>query len=107
MITRFLSMNHEWVEAVNHLQKYTITMENKDVYNLYKNLIPKGKKFLRYVKGKKDKKYNIDLTKMLCKYFECSKLHLMDYMDLLSKEQITNILIQYGKNKKEIKTLLK
>ena len=37
MIVRFLSMNKQWIEAVNHLQKYTISMESKDVYNLFKN----------------------------------------------------------------------
>ena len=107
MITRFLSMNKDWVEAVNHLQKYTITMETKDVYNLYKNLLPKGKRFLRYIKGKTDKKYNKDLVKLLSRYFECSNAHVMEYMDLLPVEQLKNILISYGKNKKEIKTLLK
>ena len=107
MITRFLSMNKDWIEIINMLQQYTIGMESKDVYNLYVNMIPKGKKFLRYIKGKKDKKYNKELTNILCDYFECSKLEIMQYMDLLSKEQIKNTLVMYGKNKKEIKTLLK
>ena len=39
IINRFLSMNKEWIEIVNMLQQYTIGMESKDVYNLYKNLI--------------------------------------------------------------------
>ena len=88
-------------------QQYTIGMESKDVYNLYVNMIPKGKKFLRYIKGKKDKKYNKELINILCDYFECSKLEVMQYMDLLSKEQIKDTLVMYGKNKKEIKVLLK
>ena len=107
MITRFLSMNKDWIEIINMLQQYTIGMESKDVYNLYVNMIPKGKKFLRYIKGKKDKKYNKELINILCNYFECSKLEVMQYMDLLSKEQIKDTLVMYGKNKKEIKTLLR
>jgi hypothetical protein len=107
MITRFLSMNKDWIEIINMLQQYTIGMESKDVYNLYVNMIPKGKKFLRYIKGKKDKKYNKELINILCDYFECSKLEVMQYMDLLSKEQIKDTLVMYGKNKKEIKVLLK
>tara|TARA_Y100001963_G_scaffold134891_1_gene195932 strand:- start:165 stop:581 length:417 start_codon:yes stop_codon:yes gene_type:complete len=107
IINRFLSMNKDWIEIVNMLQQYTIGMESKDVYNLYVNMIPKGKRFLRYIKGKKDKKYNKELINILCNYFECSKLEVIQYMDLLSKEQIKNTLIMYGKNKKEIKTLLK
>ena len=107
IINRFLSMNKDWIEIVNMLQQYTIGMESRDVYTLYINLIPKGKKFLKYIKGKSDKKYNKELIKILCNYFECSKLEVIQYMDLLSKEQVKNTLTMYGKNKKEIKTLLK
>ena len=107
IINRFLSMNKDWIEIVNMLQQYTIGMKSKDVYTLYINLIPKGKKFLKYIKGKSDKKYNKELIKILCDYFECSKLEVIQYMDLLSKEQLKNTLTMYGKNKKEIKILLK
>ena len=107
IINRFLSMNKDWIEIVNMLQQYTIGMESKDVYTLYINLMPKGKRFLKYIKGKKDKKYNKELIKILCDYFECSKLEVTQYMDFLSKEQLKNTLTMYGKNKKEIKTLLK
>ena len=107
IINRFLSMNKDWIEIVNMLQQYTIGMDSRDVYTLYINLIPKGKKFLKYIKGKSDKKYNKELIKILCNYFECSKLEVIQYMDLLSKEQLKNTLVMYGKNKKEIKTLLK
>ena len=107
IINRFLSMNGEWIEIVNVLQQYTIGMESKDVYILYINLIPKGKKFLKYIKGKMDKKYNKELIKILCNHFECSKLQVTQYMDLLVKEQLKNILALYGKNQKEIKMLLK
>jgi len=107
IINRFLSMNKEWIEIVNMLQQYTIGMESKDVYNLYKNLIPKEKKFLRYIKGKKDKKYNKDLIKILCDYFECSKSQVLEYIDLLSKDELKSVLRLYGKNEEEIKMLLK
>ena len=107
IINRFLSMNKEWIEIVNMLQQYTIGMESKDVYNLYKNLIPKEKKFLRYIKGKRDKKYNKDLIKILCDYFECSKSQVLEYIDLLSKDELKSVLRLYGKNEKEIKMLLK
>ncbi len=107
IINRFLSMNKEWIEIVNMLQQYTIGMESKDVYNLYKNLIPKEKKFLRYIKGKKDKKYNKDLIKILCDYFECSKLQVSEYIDLLPKHELKSVLRLYGINEKEIKKLIK
>ena len=54
-----------------------------------------------------DKKYNKELIKILCNHFECSKLQVTQYMDLLVKEQLEPILELYGKNEKEIKVLLK
>ena len=107
IINRFLSMNKEWIEIINMLQQYTIGMESKDVYNLYKNLIPREKKFLRYIKGKRNKKYNKDLTKILCNYFECSKLQVLEYIDLLPKHELKSVLRLYGINEKEIKKLIK
>ena len=107
IINRFLSMNEDWIEIVNMLQQYTIGMDSKDVYTLYINLIPKGKQFLKYIKGKADRKYNKELIKILCNHFECSRLEVIQHMTLLSKEQLKNTLTLYGKNKKEIKMLLK
>ena len=107
IINRFLSMNKEWIEIINMLQQYTIGMENRDVYNLYKNLIPRQKKFLRYIKGKKDKKYDEKLIKILCDYFKCSRVQASEYIDLLPKNELNFILRLYGKNEKEIKMLLK
>ena len=107
IINRFLSMNKEWIEIVNMLQQYTIGMKNRDVYMLYKNLIPREKKFLKYIKGKKDKKYNKELVEMMCRYFEVGSKEVREYISLMDKEELKTILKLYGKNDKEIKMLLK
>ena len=44
MTHRFLSMNMEWVELVNELQKYNL--QPKELYKLYTNVLPKGKQWL-------------------------------------------------------------
>ena len=41
MVHRFLSMNMDWIELVNELQKYNL--KPKELYKLYTNVIPKGK----------------------------------------------------------------
>ena len=107
IINRFLSMNKEWIEIVNMLQQYTIGMKNRDVYMLYKNLIPREKKFLKYIKGKKDKKYNKELVEMMCRYFEVGSKEVREYISLMDKEELKTILKLYGKNDKEIKKLIK
>jgi len=52
MVNRFLSMKPEWVELVNELQKYNL--EPKELYKLYTNVLPKGKQWLKYTKGRND-----------------------------------------------------
>jgi len=106
MINRFLSMSSDFVEAVNICQEHTYQMKDKDVYNLYKNLFPKQKKFLRYIKGKKDK-FPKKLLKFLSEHFQVSQREVTDYLDILNKQNIEQICKQYGKNKKQIKELMK
>ena len=35
-----------------------------------------------------------------------SELEIQDYLDILTKEQVTNIIKKYGKNEKEVDKLL-
>ena len=106
MINRFLSMSEDFVDAVNICQEHTFQMEDKDVYNLYKKLIPRQKKFLRYIKGKKDK-YPKKLIKFLAKHYQVSQREIVDYMPMIKKEHIQILGKQYGKNKKQIREMMK
>ena len=49
MVNRFLSMNSNWIELINELQKYNL--EPKELYKLYTNVLPKSKQWLKYIKG--------------------------------------------------------
>jgi hypothetical protein len=90
MINRFLSMNPDYIEFVNIIQKYQY-LTDKQVYTLYKHLIPKRKIFLKYIKGKKDKVDKNDLE-YLAEYFECSTREVKDYIELTPKKELSNIL---------------
>tara|TARA_Y100001963_G_scaffold24410_1_gene32891 strand:- start:547 stop:987 length:441 start_codon:yes stop_codon:yes gene_type:complete len=111
MINRFLSMNSAWTDLVNDLQPYTIgLLSSRDVYKLYCDIIPKGKVFLRYVKGKKDGKYEDWVVELLCEYYSVSKKEAIEYLDILylSKEgklHVKDILEKYGTEPKKIKKL--
>ena len=60
IINRWLSMEPEFIEIVNYFQKLAIgTLEPREVYKWYCEILPKGKRFNKYIKGKKDKKYDI------------------------------------------------
>ena len=108
IINRWLSMDKDFLEIVNFFQKYSIgTLEPREVYKWYCDMLPKGKRFNKYIKGKKDKKYNTELIDIMVTHFECSKLQVKDYLDLIAKDELIEILEKYGMNEKTIKRLLK
>ena len=108
IINRWLSMDKDFIEIVNYFQKYSIgTLEPREVYKWYCDMLPKGKRFNKYIKGKKDKKYNTELLDIMVTHFECSKSQVKDYLDLIAKDELIEMLEKYGMNEKTIKRLLK
>ena len=108
IINRWLSMDKDFIEIVNFFQKYSIgTLESREVYKWYCDMLPKGKRFNKYIKGKKDKKYNAELIDIMVTHFKCSKSQVKDYLELIYKDELIEILEKYGMNEKTIKRLLK
>ena len=108
IINRWLSMEPEFIEIVNYFQKLAIgTLEPREVYKWYCEILPKGKRFNKYIKGKKDKKYDKELLDIISSHFECSKLQTKDYLGLIDKLELKEILEMYGKDEKTIKRLCK
>ena len=108
IINRWLSMDEEFIEVVNYFQKYAIgTLEPREVYKWYSDFLPKGKRFNKYIKGKKDIKYDPKLLNIMCTHFECSKLHAKEFLQLISKENLKEILVMYGTDDKKIRKFIK
>lgn len=105
MIHRFLSMNPEFIELVNQVQEFP-PQSKVAIYNIYKEFIPKNRKWNKYIKSN-IKQHNIELLDYLSKYWECSKIETRDYLNILEDDQILNILTSIGLEKKEIHKLLK
>ena len=108
IINRWLSMDEELIQIVNYFQKYSIgLLEPKDTYMWYRDIIPKKKRFNKYIKGKKAMKYDSELITTICKYYETSKNECIEYIEMMDKKQLTSILELHGKEPKQIKKLLK
>ncbi len=105
MVHRFLSMNMGYVDIVNLAQKFHPT-DKKGLYNFYKEIIPKKKIWNKYIKNQ-NKKDNKELLKILSDYFKVGTTEANSYIEPLGKENITNILIGVGLEKKEINKLIK
>jgi hypothetical protein len=108
LINRWLSMSPQLIEIVDMFQHYTIGPLSKEhVYKLYYDILPKGKFFTKYIKGKKSDKYNKELISFLAKHYQVSKSESEEYISLLSKDKISTICKKYDKTDKEIKQWLK
>lgn len=108
MIHRFISMKMEYVEVANEFQKYKL--KPKDLYKLYSNVLPKKKEWLRYVKGKKNMKYEKWVVEIVAKHYESSLSEAREYLDVFysteqNKANLKTILQKYGSDTKEIKKL--
>jgi hypothetical protein len=108
MVNRFLSMNMGLLELVNELQKYTIgQLSPRDVYKLYLDVLPKKKSFDKYIKAAGGDKYNDKVLGYLSRYFEVSHREVKDYLEILTKQDVVDIIQKYGVEKKEAEKLLK
>ena len=81
MVNRFLSMNADWMELVNELQKYNL--QPKELYKLYTNILPKGKRWLKYVKGRNDMDYPEWLINVVRNNDNCSRREAIEAVDML------------------------
>jgi hypothetical protein len=105
MIHRYVSMNINYVELANYVQ--TLPYENKQqTYIIYREMIPKTKVFLKYIKSR-NKKQNTTLVEYVAKYFECSLGEAEEYIDILREAGTRSILYRMGLEDKEIEKLLK
>ena len=80
MVNRFLSMKTDWIELVNELQKYKL--QPKELYKLYTNILPKGKRWLKYTKEKNDMSYPNWLINVVVNNEQCSKRDAKEMIDI-------------------------
>ena len=111
LINRWLSMSPQLIEIVDMFQHYTIgPLTREHVYKLYYDILPKGKFFSKYIKGKKSDKYNNDLVKFVAEHVQISKREAMEYIDYWKNghiDELKSLLKKYGKTEKEMKQWLK
>ena len=81
MVNRFLSMKPEWIDLVNELQKYNL--KPKELYKLYTNVLPKGKRWLKYTKGRNNMDYPEWLINIMRNNDESSRKEAIDAIDML------------------------
>ena len=104
MVHRFMSMNKDFIDVVNHVQEMP-PQEKKSIYNIYREYIPKNNKWNKYIKSN-IKQHNTELLKYLSQYWECSQNEVKEYLNFLEDDIIFSILNQMGIQQKELSKLL-
>jgi len=92
LIIRYMSMNPDWVEMVAEIQPYIQEAPPKAVYKALIGVIPKGKTYLRYMKGKSVKDYEQWIIDLVAKWFMVSTKEASEYLDILPVEKKLNEL---------------
>lgn len=105
MINRYISHKSELLDVVVKIQQYP-HMPVKSMYNFYKNLLPKQNFWIKYIKST-NVVHNEELLEKLATYFQLSKREIIDYLQILNKEEVITILEYIGEDEKTIKKLVK
>jgi len=105
MVHRYLSMYIDYIDIVNYVQKINPT-NKKQIYSIYREMIPKQKVWLKYVKSQTPKK-NDELVNYIAEYFECSLGEADHYIDIIRETGVRSILWQMGIDEKEQNKLVK
>ena len=110
MVHRFLSMNPDWIEILSEIQPYTQALTPHQLYLTLIGILPKGRHYLKYTKGKKSDKYESWFIDLLIQEFNCSSIEAEDYCEILystkeGRENIKYICEKYGIDKKQITKL--
>ena len=105
MVHRFVSMNLYYVELAN-LAQSLMPNNKKQIYNLYKEMIPKRKTFFKYIKSK-NKQPNKELVEKISSYFKVGEAEGSSYIHMLGRDSIVSLLREMGIEEKESKKLLK
>ncbi len=72
-------MRMELIEIINQLQKYTIgLLSPKDTYRLYHGFLPAQRTFAKYIKGKKEDKYDKQLVSQIAEHYLKSQSEAID-----------------------------
>ena len=106
IINKALSMNPSYLGIVNMIQNFTglnQILSQKEVFNIYFNLLPSKFRFYKWIKGEKKKKEK-EKAEYLAMHFKVSTREAYDYLKILDRKTINKIIKNY-KNDTQRKTI--
>ena len=98
MIHRYVSMNMDYIDVVNYVQKVN-PQSKKQIYSIYREMLPKRKVYLKYVKNENKRNYQ-ELAEYIADYLECSLGEADQYIDILQDHGVRGILMENGSRRR-------
>jgi hypothetical protein len=98
MINRFISMDQDYCEVVDALQKNLRPgsyISNELMYKVYRDILPKHKKYFKYIKATNPKKYNSEELEIVAEHYEISQTEAKTFIDMLDKKVVKELVSQY------------
>lgn len=105
MVHRYVSMNLGYIDIVNYVQKVS-PQNKKQIYTIYKEMIPRKKLWLKYIKNQTKNNYQ-EVADYISEYYECSKSEANNYVNILQESGVKDILYKMGVEEKETKKIIK
>lgn len=73
LLSLFLSMDKDFLKYVDDINKYQFILPDEVIYEYYMNIIPQGKRYIKFIKKRKgDSKFNERVEKLRKMYPELS-----------------------------------
>tara|TARA_R110001599_G_scaffold25537_1_gene91117 strand:- start:267 stop:575 length:309 start_codon:yes stop_codon:yes gene_type:complete len=98
-------MNVDYIDLANYVQKIN-PQSKKQIYSIYREMIPKKKVYLNYVKNQNKKNYQ-EVAEYVAEYLECSLGEADEYIDIIQDTGVRNILWKMGVEEIETEKLIK
>jgi len=106
MIHKYISMYEHYIEIANIGQSIPHSDKEK-IYKFYCNMLPKKNVYMKYIKGSKKPTINETVIKLIAEHFLVSLGEAEEYISILGKHNVTDILLKKGLDEKEIKKITK
>lgn len=102
MINRFLSMSTDYLPIVNEVQSLLIGLDDRLVYEFWKNAIPRDPRFHNYIKADAKSGGIPDwLLELLCEHFQVSNEEAREYIEIYTstserRKALKRLAYKYG-----------
>lgn len=111
MLLRVLSMDAEIIEDIAFISKYFQTIPNDQFYKLLIEVVPKGRRFSKYIKKSTDNA-NETIIKCICDKFKIGQKDANDYYNVFMTDEkgikeLVNLIEGFGYTEKEIEKMFK